>query len=153
MQLDKVYHCITLNILKCRFSKIRDPNFANFTRNLIRKIWGLALIRRVQFFFPYQPVLSLREPPMTHPYHSSYITTPSYSTMYTVSPSSPNPPMNELLQTSKRILRDLAKLNKASQQYLKIVYAKIFEKLEKLKENLKEESAEENEDEPHEEAT
>lgn len=43
MQLDKVYHCITLEILKCRLSKTTDPNFAKLTRNLIRKIWGLAL--------------------------------------------------------------------------------------------------------------
>jgi len=48
------------------------------------------------------------------------------------SPSSPNPPTNELLQTSKKILRDLGELNKASNQYLKIACAKIFEKLEKL---------------------
>lgn len=50
--------------------------------------------------------------------------------------------MNELSQTSKKISRDLAELDKASQQYLKIACAKIFEKFEKLKENLKEESAE-----------
>ena len=43
MQLDKVYHCITLEILKCRFSKITDPNFAELNRNLICKIWSLAL--------------------------------------------------------------------------------------------------------------
>ena len=51
MQLDKVYHCITLEILKCRFSKITDPNFAKLNRNLICKIWSLALTKECKLFY------------------------------------------------------------------------------------------------------
>jgi len=85
----------------------------------------------------------------------AYLYHPSYSTMATILPSSPshNPPMNGLLQTSQKILRDLTELNKASQHSLKIACAKIFLKLENLKENLKEESLEEKEVEPHKEET
>lgn len=75
--------------------------------------------------------------------------------MATILPSSSshNPPTNELLQTSKKILRDLTELNKGSQHALTIACTKIFQKLEKFKENLKEESLEEKEVEPHEEET
>jgi hypothetical protein len=78
-------------------------------------------------------VLSLRELQMAYLYHPLYNS--SYSTMDTILPSSPsnNPATDELLQTSKKILRDLTESNKASQQSLKIACAKIFQKLEKLK--------------------